>query len=139
MVMQILDAASTVDASRPSPLGVSVRRAGLAGEDHGSGHGVNVAVFAPEVSRLEVVFQAPGEPWKVRPLPTVTSGVHHGIVESMPPGTRYGFRPAAEEDALPLAVPSTELMDDDGQQLLLDPYGRAVDQRGDFITSWRMD
>ncbi|MCA4134484.1 glycogen debranching protein GlgX [Arthrobacter sp. M4] len=139
MVMQILDTASTVDASRPSPLGVSVPRAGFAVADHMSRDSVNVAVFAPEASRLEIVYQTPGDSWKVRPLPAVTSGVHHGIVDFMPPGTRYGFRPADAEDALPVSVPAPEIADDDGQQLLLDPYGRGIDQRGDFLTSVRMD
>jgi glycogen operon protein len=95
---------------------------------------VNVAVFAPAVRHLEIVFQAPGEGWKVRALPGLTDGVHHGIVEGFPHGTRYGFRAAREHDALPLAVPAADA-DDDGEQLLLDPYGRGVDQRGDLMTS----
>ena len=99
---------------------------------------VNVAVFAPAVRHLEIVFQAPGEGWKVRALPGLTDGVHHGIVEGFPRGTRYGFRAAREHDALPLAVPAADA-DDGGEQLLLDPYGRGVDQRGDLMTSVHLD
>ena len=60
-------------------------------------------------------------------LPNVTHGVHHGIVEDLPVGSRYGFRPASPEQSLPLAVPTRDVDDDGGQPLLLDPYGRAID------------
>jgi glycogen operon protein len=135
--MPILDPASTVDASRPTPLGLSIPGAGVSPDSSGRDR-VNVAVFAPAVKHLEIVFQVPGEGWKVRTLPNVTDGVHHGLVSGLPYGTRYGFRAAKEHGALPLSVPATDV-DDAGQQLLLDPYGRGVDQRGDFITSVHMD
>jgi glycogen operon protein len=100
-----------------------------------------VACYAPGVRRLEIVYIAPGGDWRVQALPNVTHGVHHGIVEDLPYGSRYGFRPAAPEQSqsLPLAVPTRDVDEDDaGQPLLLDPYGRAVDQRDGFLTSVRM-
>src|SRR4029453_13917840 len=120
MVMPILDPASTVDASRPLPLGLSRPAAGSA-LDEVPEHRVNVAVFAPPRRRLEIVFQAPGDGWKVKPLHGLTDGVHHGIVDGLPPGTRYGFRATHEEDALPLSVPAGGVEDDARQNLPLAP------------------
>jgi glycogen operon protein len=97
-----------------------------------------VACYAPGVRSLEIVYRAPGADWRVQALPNVTHGVHHGIVDHLPYGSRYGFRPAATEQSLPLAVPTRDVNDDGGQPLLLDPYGQAVDQRDGFLTSVRM-
>ncbi|WP_306869098.1 glycogen debranching protein GlgX [Arthrobacter bambusae] len=139
MVMPIFDTASTVDASRPSPLGLSVPRLGKSDGHTPSRDRVNVAVWAPGLTRVEIAYMAPGDSWKVHTLPKLEDGVHHGIVDGLPPGTRYGFRAAVHEDALPLSVQAPDFDADDAEQLLLDPYGRAVHQRGELLTSVRME
>ncbi|MCY1675870.1 glycogen debranching protein GlgX [Pseudarthrobacter sp. SL88] len=136
MVMPLFDTASTMDASTAVPLGVSVPRADSDGSGQGDRGRANVACYAPGVPSLEIVYQPPGGEWRVQPLPNVTHGVHHGIVEDLPPGSRYGFRPASGEQSLPVAVPANGL-DEDGSRPLLDPYGRAVDLRDGLLTSAR--
>jgi glycogen operon protein len=138
MVMPLFDTASTMDSSTAVPLGVSVPRGDSGGTRHRAGGRANVACYAPGVPSLEIVYIAPGGDWRVQALPNVTDGVHHGIVEDLPYGARYGFRPASHEQSLPLAMPTREVEDDGGQPLLLDPYGRAVDQRDGVLTSVRM-
>jgi glycogen operon protein len=104
-----------------------------------SGHAlVNVAVYAPGVPSLQIAYQPPGGTWHLQTLPNVTNGVHHGVVDGMPVGSRYGFRAVPGEGALPLSVPTFNFDDAGEQPLLLDPYGRGVDQRKGFITSVRM-
>jgi glycogen operon protein len=71
-------------------------------------------------------------------LPNITNDVHHGIVDGFPMGSRYGFRSSSEDDALPVSVPTVAFEDDGEQPLLLDPYGRAVDQRDGLLTNVRM-
>ncbi|WP_346960925.1 glycogen debranching protein GlgX [uncultured Arthrobacter sp.] len=138
MVKSFVDSATTVDASRPFPLGVSVPRTGSPATDDPRGAFANVAVYAPGVTTLDIAFQAPGGSWRLETLPNVTDGVHHGIVEGLPVGSRYGLRASPEAETLPLSVPAPDFDADGGQPLLLDPYGRGVDERGDFITSVRM-
>lgn len=94
-------------ASRPFPLGLS---APLQGDPSDV---VNVAVWAPDLAELVLYFAAPGQPWRAMTLPEFSDGVHHGVVEGMPIGSRYGF---AAGDVEPEAT-----------QLLLDPYARAID------------
>ncbi|QDY89244.1 glycogen debranching protein GlgX [Arthrobacter sp. UKPF54-2] len=137
MVKSFVEPATTVDASRPFPLGVSVPRTGSPATDDPRGAFANVAVYAPAVATLDIAYQAPGGSWQLKTLPNVTDGVHHGIVEGLPAGSRYGLR-ASPEDALPLPVPAMDFDDDGEQPLLLDPYGRGVDERGSFITNVRM-
>ena len=137
--MPIFDTASTVDASRPSPLGLSVPLPGKSDRGTPSPDRVNVAVWAPGLNRVEIAYKAPGDSWKVHTLPNLEDGVHHGIVDGLPPGTRYGFRAAAHEDAIPLSVPAPDFDADDAEQLLLDPYGQAVHQRRELLTSVRME
>ncbi|PTT67860.1 glycogen debranching protein GlgX [Arthrobacter sp. HMWF013] len=137
MVMPLFDTASTMDASSAHPLGVSVPRPGPGG--HAAPHSAaNVAVYAPGVLTLEVAYKAPGGEWRLQTLPNVTHGVHHGIVDGFPYGSRYGFRATSKAEPLPLSVPTMDLDDDGGQPLLLDPYGRAVDEREGFLTNVRM-
>lgn len=138
MVMPLLDTASTVDASRAFPLGVSVHRTGSPAVDEHNHASVNVAVYAPSASALEIAFQPPGGKWQLAALPNLTNGVHHGVVEGMPVGSRYGFRTVEGERALPLSLPTIDFDDAGDQPLLLDPYGRAVDQRERLITSVRV-
>jgi glycogen operon protein len=143
MVMPLFDTASTTDASTALPLGVSVPRAELAGQSPDangkrSPATANVACYAPGVKTLEIVYQAPGAGWRVQALPNVSHGVHHGLVDHLPYGSRYGFREAAAGQSLPPAITATGIDDDGGQPLLLDPYGRAVDQRDGLLTSVRM-
>ncbi|KQQ99082.1 glycogen debranching protein [Arthrobacter sp. Leaf141] len=138
MVMPLFDTASTTDTSTAVPLGVSVPRPETSGAGHHGTARANVACYAPGVPSLEIVYIAPGGDWRVQALPNVTHGVHHGIVADLPVGSRYGFRPASPEQSLPLAVPTRDVDDAGGQPLLLDPYGRAIDQRDGFLTSVRM-
>ncbi|MET3143069.1 UNVERIFIED_ORG: glycogen operon protein [Arthrobacter sp. UYEF10] len=137
MVMPLFDTASTKDASSAHPLGVSVPRPG-SGADQAAQSSANVAVYAPAVENLEIAYKAAGGDWHLQALPNVTHGVHHGIVEDFPYGSLYGFRATSKAETLPLAVPVIDLDDDGGQPLLLDPYGRAVDQGEGFLTSVRM-
>ncbi|MBT8163120.1 MULTISPECIES: glycogen debranching protein GlgX [Arthrobacter] len=139
MVMPIFDTASTTDASRPSPLGLSLPQPASSDAEASSPERVNVAVWAPGLSTVEIAYKAPGESWKVQTLPKCDDGVHHGLVENLPAGTRYGFRGAPHEEALPLSVPAPDFDSDDVGQLLLDPYGRAVHQRGEHLSSVRME
>ncbi|MFE5839704.1 glycogen debranching protein GlgX [Arthrobacter sp. NPDC056493] len=142
MVMPLLDTALTVDDSQAFPLGVSEARQGPGGT---SGSRANVAVYAPGIATLEVAYQAPGQNWRLQTLSSLTNGLHHGVVDGFPVGSRYGFLAASKGDAapkgeevLPLAVPTVDFDDDGGRQpLLLDPYGRAVDERDGFLTSVR--
>jgi glycogen operon protein len=138
MVMPFIDAASTVDASRAFPLGITVPCTGSPARDDPQGAFANVAVYAPGVTTLEIAYQAPGGTWQLKTLPNVTDGVHHGIVEGIPTGSRYGFRTSPDHEALPLSMPAVNFDLVGEQPLLLDPYGRAVDERGDFVTNVRM-
>ena len=140
MVMPLLDTALTVDDPQAFPLGVSEARQ-VPGGDGASGGRARVAVYAPGITKLEVAYQAPGQSWRLQTLSGLPNGVHHGVVDGFPVGSRYGFRAAPEgEEVLPLAVPTVDFDDDGGsrQPLLLDPYGRAVDERDGFLTSVRM-
>ncbi|MDQ0754205.1 glycogen debranching protein GlgX [Arthrobacter sp. B3I4] len=138
MVKSFVEPATTVDASRPMPLGVSVPRTGSPVTDDPRGGFANVAVYAPGVATLEIVYQVPRGNWQVSTLPNVTDGVHHGIVEGLPVGSRYGLRASPADEAFPLPVPTMDFDADGVQPLLLDPYGRGVDERDNFITSVRM-
>lgn len=137
--MPLVDTASTVDASEAFPLGVSPVHSGSAADGSHRGR-ANVAVYAPGVLTLEIAYQAPGGNWRLQTLPNVSNGVHHGLVEGFPVGSRYGFRAAPNGEVLPLSVPTVNFDEADGerQPLLLDPYGHAVDQRNGFLTSVRV-
>ncbi len=135
--MPLIDTASTVDAAQAFPLGVSSVGPVTAGAG-APGSRARVAVYAPGVKTLEIAYQAPDGEWRLHTLPNVSKGVHYGVVDAFPVGSRYGFRPAADRQVLPLTVPTTDFDDDGGSQpLLLDPYGRGVDQRNGFLTSVR--
>ena len=138
MVMPYVDTASTVDDSRAFPLGISVPCTGSPTIDDPRGAVANVAVYAPAVTTLEIAYQAPGGTWQLQTLPNMTDGVHHGIVDGLPAGSRYGFRTSPDHEALPLSMPTLDFDVEGEQPLLLDPYGRAVDERDSFITSVRM-
>jgi len=103
--------------SRRFPLGVST----LA-QKHGP-DAVNVAVYAPARRRVALCHQAPGGPWKAVLLPDVTDGVHHGLIADMPVGSRYGFYTGFDSDSGQLLQ-----VDPESVQLLLDPYGRYIDE-----------
>ncbi|MBX7444238.1 MULTISPECIES: glycogen debranching protein GlgX [unclassified Arthrobacter] len=137
MVMPLFDTTSAMEASTAVPLGVSVPRTDSGGTRHHAGGRANVACFAPAVSSLEVVYCPPGGKWRVQALPNTTGGVHHGIVEDLPYGSRYGFRPARDGQSLPLAVPTADVDGPGNQPLLLDPYCHGIDQRDGVITSVR--
>ena len=108
MVMPYIDTASTVDASRAFPLGISVPSTGSPVMDDPRGAFANVAVYAPGVTTLDIAYQAPGGAWQLKTLPNVTNGVHHGIVEGLPVGSRYGLRPSPDHEALPLPMPGVD-------------------------------
>jgi glycogen debranching enzyme len=137
MVMPIFDTAPAVDAACPTPLGVSPARPadGADARDR-----VNVAVWAPGLEKVQFAYKAPGDSWRLRTLPNKEDGVHFGIVEGVPAGTRYGFRAAPEgEETLPVSLPSSDFDDDGAPHLLLDPYGRAVHQHGEILSNMHMD
>ncbi|MCU1573537.1 MAG: isoamylase [Micrococcaceae bacterium] len=102
--------------SRSFPLGVSTAPAGY------SDDAVNLAVFAPDVDSLMVFVQPPGRMWRSTVLPDLTDGVHHGVIADLPVGSRYGLLPLAEGSSGRGVSPQTV-------QLLLDPYGRGIDER----------
>ena len=137
--MPLFDTASTMDASSAVPLGVSVPRADSGGTRHHAGGRANVACLAPAVPSLDIAYCPPGGEWRVQTLPNITRGVHHGIVEDLPYGSRYGFRPSSDNQPLPPAVPTGNngVNGSARQPLLLDPYGRGVDQRDGVLTSVR--
>ena len=119
MAATAVEAISNLGAalSRHFPLGVSA----IPGE-HGAS-AANVAVYSPTYRDVVLCFQPPGGVWKAVKLPDKTDGVHHGLVENMPAGSRYGFYTdfvASQEDML--------LIDPEAVQLLLDPYGHYIDE-----------
>ncbi len=115
----VVEAISTLGAalSRHFPLGVS----DISKEQHGPT--ANVAVYAPAHRNVVLCFQPPGDSWKAVLLPDKTDGVHHALVENMPVGTRYGFYTDLEATREEMM-----LIDPEAVQLLLDPYGRYIDQ-----------
>ncbi len=119
MAVTVIQAISTLGAalSRHFPLGIS----GLPAE-HGP-DAANVAVYSPSYSHVVLCFQPPGGHWKAVLLPDKTDGVHHGLVENLPVGSRYGFytQPGASREEM-------LLIDPEAVQLLLDPYGRYIDE-----------
>ena len=94
---------------RPYPLGATY-----------DGSGTNFSLFTEHGERVEVcLFDANGREARV-PLMEETAQIHHGFIAGIGPGQRYGFRvhgpwrPAAGLRC-------------NGDKLLLDPYGKAVD------------
>ncbi len=102
--------------SRRFPLGVSARAGGQGTNT------VNVAVYAPALDHVALCFQPPEGTWKATRLPDKTDGVHHGLVAGMPVGSRYGFYAGIQDGA-------EDNVDPEAVQLLLDPYGRYIDER----------
>jgi glycogen operon protein len=119
MPATVVEAFGTLGAalSRRFPLGVSKlpRQNGP--------EAANVAVYAPALAHVVLCYQPPGGQWKAILLPDLTDGVHHGLVADMPAGSRYGFYTDFEDD-------STDMLsvDPESVQLLLDPYGRYIDE-----------
>ena len=119
--------------ARSHPLGVHPSR---------SGDGTaNVAVHAPGLDAVDLVFQRPGETWQRLRLEGENHGTHYATVPrprsvpaqemtpeelardvcpAMPEGTRYGFV-AAEPAGTPAPDPAVE-------PVLLDPYGRGLER-----------
>lgn len=105
-----------------------------------SGDGTaNVAVYAPGLDEVDLVFARPGESWQRLRLDGVNHGIHYATVPrprgvaslsmsaqelardvspAMPAGTRYGFVPARAHGT-PVPDPALE-------PVLLDPYGRGL-------------
>ncbi|NUL49342.1 glycogen debranching protein GlgX [Cellulosimicrobium funkei] len=130
--------------SRPFPLGVAKSVPGVV-EVAGA---VNLAVYAPGITALDVVFTDPGFPADAvpraedlhrAPLFDVTDHVHHGTVPGLGEGSLYalvardrrlsgvsrtGRKTSGKVKVLP--------------QLLLDPYGDAVVERGGVYWSTRV-
>lgn len=105
-----------------------------------SGDGTaNVAVYAPGLTKVDLVFRRPGESWQRLRLAGENHGIHYATVPlprnapdteltpdqlardvcpAMPEGTEYGFvtaRPAG-----------TPVPDPAHEPVLLDPYGRGL-------------
>ncbi|HSJ72103.1 MAG TPA: glycogen debranching protein GlgX [Acidimicrobiia bacterium] len=89
------------------------------------GSGTNFAVFAENAERVELcLFDEDGFETRLR-LPESTAFVHHGYVQGVMPGQRYGFRvhgPWAPSDGM--------LFNPD--KLLLDPYAKAIEGSVDW-------
>jgi glycogen operon protein len=118
MAVDLSQAGLEVEFRRPSqpfPLGLHA-----AHPANHSASAVNVAVYAPGADALEIHYQRPDGWWEHLLLPDLTDGVHHGVIRGLAANGRYGFRVAAEEGLQHGGSPETV-------QLLLDPYGRAVD------------
>lgn len=115
----VVAAVSTLGAaqSRHFPLGISAAPKGQPDQ------GANIAVYAPAHRHVVLCFQPPGESWRAILLPDKTDGVHHGFAAELPVGTRYGFYTNLEASREELL-----LIDPEAVQLLLDPYGRYIDE-----------
>ncbi len=100
--------------SRPFPLGLRHTVPGVP-EVPGA---VNVSVYAPGLSAVDVYYEAAPGLWTAAPLSDTVLGIHHGRVFGLRHGSRYGFWPRGRE--LP-AEPGRF-------QLLLDPYGRGIEE-----------
>lgn len=111
------DSAAPRPVSRPFPLGVNASVPGIS-EIPGT---VNVSVYAPGLSVVDVYFETGPGSWSSAQLEDSVAGVHHGRVPGLAPGSRYGFWPRDKE--LP-GAPGTF-------QLLLDPYGRGISETSD--------
>ncbi len=89
------------------------------------GSGTNFAVFAENAERVELcLFDEDGFETRLR-LPESTAFVHHGYVQGVMPGQRYGFRvhgPWSPADGM--------LFNPD--KLLLDPYAKAIEGSVDW-------
>lgn len=119
---------------RPRPLGVS--------RTPGESLAANVAVWAPGLEAVDLIWAEPGQSWQRHTLMHVEGGVHFDLIHvtperaaaaassdldpytfmALPPGTRYGF------------VPSSSSMLQEGnrtpdtEQILLDPYGLGLER-----------
>ncbi len=84
------------------------------------GAGTNFALFSPAAERVELcLFDEDGNETRIE-LPEVTAFVHHGYLDGVRPGKRYGYRVhGAWDPAAGLRCNPTKL--------LLDPYAKAVD------------
>ena len=99
----------TTTTGHPHPLGVTL-----------TGRGVNVAVFSEVADQVEFcLFDEHGNETRLE-LPGRTAHVHHGYIDGIGPGQRYGLRvhgpwsPAVGQRCNPA-------------KLLIDPYARAID------------
>ncbi|UWX97575.1 glycogen debranching protein GlgX [Arthrobacter zhaoxinii] len=100
--------------SRPLPLGVRHTVPGVPDVPDA----VNVSVYAPGVAALDVYYETAPGIWALASLTDTVLGIHHGRIFGLPHGGRYGFWPRGRE------LPA----DPGGFQLLLDPYGRGVEE-----------
>lgn len=119
MPVTVVEAVGTlgISLSRGFPLGISVLPKSQ-GPD-----AVNVAVYAPERRQVVLCHRMPGGPWKAVLLSDITDGVHHGLVTEIPVGSHYGFYTDAGGENKDL-----EKIDPETVQLVLDPYGRYIDE-----------
>ncbi|MGW9551062.1 glycogen debranching protein GlgX [Citricoccus zhacaiensis] len=130
--------------SRPFPLGLADRVPGVAEVDGA----VNLAVYAPGITALDVVYTDPAFPVDAVPtaadlhrvaLDDVTDHVHHGTVPGLGYGSLYALvahdrriagvsRSGRRASGTPKPLP----------QLLIDPYGDAVVERNGLYWSTRV-
>ncbi|GAA3679126.1 glycogen debranching protein GlgX [Arthrobacter ginkgonis] len=97
--------------SRPFPFGVSAQAPGAPGLPDT----VNVAVYAPGLQEMDIWFVDPFGRLLSVPLFDETYNIFHATIEQLRPGARYAFWERGAE------------LPQDGQ-LLLDPWGRAIEQ-----------
>ncbi|KAA9393517.1 glycogen debranching protein GlgX [Kocuria coralli] len=119
---------------RARPLGVS--------RTPGDSLAANVAVWAPGLEAVDLIWSEPGLPWQRHTLGYLEGGVHFDLIHvsaeraaaaadsdldpytfmALPPGTRYGF------------IPSSSAMLREGnrtpetEQILLDPHGHGLER-----------
>ncbi len=95
---------------------------------HWDGNGTNFAVYSEPADHVEVcLFDDDGRETRHR-LPEVTAFVHHGYLDGIGPGQRYGFRVHGEWN------PAAGLLSNP-HKLLMDPYAKSIS--GDI--SWGPD
>nr|WP_231559483.1 glycogen debranching protein GlgX [Kocuria sp. ZOR0020] len=119
---------------RSRPLGVS--------RTPGDSLAANVAVWAPGLEAVDLIWSEPGQPWQRHTLMHLEGGVHFDLIHvspdralasansdldpytfmALPPGTRYGFIPTSSSMLRqPNHTPETE-------QIFLDPHGLGIER-----------
>lgn len=135
-LMQIPDRPVSTAHPRPHPRPLGVSRT------PGSSLAANVAVWAPGLESVDLVWSEPGQPWQRHTLRHLEGGVHFDLIHvsperalaaansdldpytfmALPPGTRYGFVPSSS------AVLQEKNHTPETHQILLDPHGLGIER-----------